>query len=97
MLCPVCQIEKLDKDFLNDSPICYKCVYQLKITKKDSKKKEERLCRECEKPVSYPRRVFCSIECAELDKAKNNNSHWTHNMKFLRVGFKADERFRRTA
>jgi ribosomal protein L37E len=92
MICEECKIERMDKDFMAGQMSCYKCVYKRKISVKVIKMKT--VCRECGGDVVHPRRVFCSQECAVIDKAKNNNTHWTNKIKFHYVGFKGDDRMR---
>lgn len=95
MQCAECKIERMDKDFMPGQIICYKCVYKEKILEANIKKKlKKKDCRECGSLVEYPKRVFCSQECAAKDKAKNNNTHWTNKIKFQHVGFKGDEKMR---
>lgn len=90
MKCIECQNEMQEKDFYKCS-ICYKCIYKEKMNPKRRKKvKVDVICRECPQVVRKPRRLFCSDECARVNKNKSNKAYWTNNLQFQRVGFKID-------
>ncbi len=72
MICDNCKVDKLVNDFLNNSNICYKCIYQKKIEKTGEMRTEKQIpCRNCGKNLimdknskKRQRTIFCCHECA---------------------------------
>lgn len=89
MICDNCKVDRLVKDFLNNSNICFKCVYQQKIEKTAEKRTPIRFtCRICGNEFSHKenmkkrqRTVFCSCECAEKGHNELINNHWTRKLR----------------
>lgn len=85
MICDICKIDRLDTDYLNNSNICYRCVYRKKLEKTPEKRTPKpRLCRTCHKEVlrlenqnKRQRTVFCSRECAEKGHKEMIKNYWT--------------------
>jgi hypothetical protein len=89
MICDSCKTDRLVNDFLNNSNICYKCVYRKKLEISPGKKILKTVfCRICKKEVikdkelkKRQRNVYCSYECAEIGGKEQREKHWTR--KFL--------------
>lgn len=89
MNCDCCGIDRIDKDFINNQKICYRCVYQKKTTKPPKKRKKKvHLCRMCRQPITYienlkkrQRSIFCSLECAKKGHKELSNNHWTRKVR----------------
>jgi hypothetical protein len=74
MICEKCGIERTESDFLGRD-VCFRCQYRFKIER--TRKKVKR-CRQCNKPISSNRWIYCSTDCAcigkrELDKRYSDN------------------------
>lgn len=88
MICCICKIDRVIKDFIKSESICYKCMYRLKIEKSRKKRTEKpTLCRTCGIEVvvlkdvkKRQRTVFCSCECAEKGHREQLNNHWTRKV-----------------
>jgi hypothetical protein len=86
MYCDCCKIDRIVTDYLNNSNICYKCVYRKKLEQTLEKRTQKKplLCRTCNKEIlrlenqkKRQRNVFCSCECAEKGRIEKINNHWT--------------------
>jgi hypothetical protein len=88
MICVICQIDRLVRDFINNDSICYKCVYQKKIEKQSKKRTPKKIfCRICGKEIIHienlkknKRTVYCSYDCAEKGHRKKMNDYWCHKV-----------------
>lgn len=93
MICDNCKKDQLVNNFINNSNICYKCVYQKKIEKIRKKRTPKSLfCRICNEKIVHQenvkkrqRNVFCSFECAEKGHKKILRNHWTRRVRSGRV------------
>lgn len=86
MICLVCKRDFPDRDFMNNTSICYRCVYKSKICKKNFPKIEVKTtCRECGKEMpkenKSQRKVYCSDECYMTGNKKKINKHWTKALR----------------
>lgn len=89
MICCNCKIDKLITDFLNNSIICYKCVYRKKLEKTTEKQiPKPSICRTCGKGIvqlkSHKKRqrtVFCSQDCAIKGHKEMVKNHWTRKLR----------------
>jgi hypothetical protein len=80
VICLTCCADKNVKDFLMGKKECYKCVYERKINKENSKPKINK-CRVCTKNCSEHRWVYCSKKCAEIGELKQNREYWFNVIK----------------
>ena len=89
MICDSCKIDRLVTDYLNNSNICYKCVYRKKLEKTPEKRTPKPpFCRMCNKEVlrlenqkKRQRTVFCSCECAEKGHKEMIKNYWTRKVR----------------
>lgn len=85
MICDNCKIERLVTDFIKNQKYCYRCEYQIKLSKTPKKRtKKQKLCRVCQKEITQTenvkkrqRDVFCSHQCAQKGHEEQLKNHWT--------------------
>lgn len=90
MICPGCNKECEDRDFLMKQVVCYRCMYRLK-TEKDKKTKKERkkiFCRQCDKEIltdkyskKRQRTIYCSQECYTIAHKIMAQNYWTKALR----------------
>lgn len=89
MLCEKCNIDKEEKDFVNNKKLCFRCEYQekLKKTPKNQDVQCPMICRMCGNKFTHKkdlkkrqRTVFCSLECAQKGQKELNNNYWTRKL-----------------
>lgn len=83
MICNGCNKERSQKDFLFGD-ICYKCVYQHKLTVMDKQK----VCKICKSSLPNKRWTYCSDECYEQGMKRQRKNYWTRNMTAPLVDWK---------
>lgn len=91
MICGSCKIDCLVDDFINNSNICYRCVYRKKLEKPPKKRiSKPTLCRTCGKEVIHienkkrrQRTIFCSQECAEKGHRETTKNYWTRKLRVM--------------
>lgn len=89
MFCDSCKFDRLVKDFLNNSNICYQCVYRKKMEKTPKNKTSKfKYCRICDKEIirlenqkQRQRTVFCSDECAKKGHQQLIKNYWTRKLR----------------
>jgi len=82
MICPRCCEEREAGAFLNENPLCYRCVYNEKSAKY-GRKASVNYCKICDNVCSEHRWVYCSRECAEIGELKQKRDYWTFKVKNL--------------
>lgn len=71
MECPVCKLDRQDKDFYTPE-MCYKCQYKIKF----SQIVKTKCCRVCYVPISGKKTKYCCEECRKIG-VKPLKVHWT--------------------
>lgn len=82
-ICEKCKEDRKEKDFLEEK-ICYKCRYDQKITE-IKKRKGFLKCHICGDACEKGRWMYCSKVCAAIAEAKQKKSHWTAEVRSLRL------------
>lgn len=78
MLCPECQVDRKDNDFLGKEN-CYKCQYKKKVENYNPIIKVK--CKQCSKEfIKSNRWVYCSWQCQQESEAKQKKGYWTNNL-----------------
>ena len=76
MLCPTCQIDLPEKDFLHHQIECYKCVYK---KKKQINKRTlaDKICPICQGVILNKNKlVYCSDKCSDIGYDKVRHERW---------------------
>jgi hypothetical protein len=76
MICPECNLERQEKDFLMNQKECYKCSYNKKV--EESKRlRNTKYCQLCGKVITDKlRKAFCSVSCGNIGHRKLRNERW---------------------
>lgn len=69
-ICPKCLESRHEDDFFHD--ICFRCKYKEKV-----KPTVKRSCKLCDKSIKNNGSIYCSVECKDLAKARQQRNHWT--------------------
>ncbi len=76
MLCPDCNINKDQKDFINSQTSCYQCIYRKKILQGKITQKN-RTCKICAGFIEDVKKFsYCCEECAYIGKYKVRKARW---------------------
>ena len=84
-ICSICNVSRINSDYVNNNDECYKCVYARKVKSIKATCKSKK-CRLCDNFVQSSRWTYCSRECAT--KAKEKNKHWSLGIKIDTKGYK---------
>lgn len=90
MICPACQCQREQKDFIRAQVKCYRCSYQekLQLLREHKAEKKKNFCAVCQKEIKTDdklkkrqRNVYCSLGCAEKAHKQHVNNHWTKRFR----------------
>lgn len=87
MLCKRCEKERRIKDFYK-SDVCYKCVYEKKISLFSKYVIKFKLCKICKSKVPSHKDVYCSDECAKEGKSRKDKEYWIRKCLAPKVNWK---------
>jgi hypothetical protein len=79
MICPSCDEERKKSDFYGKEK-CYKCIYQDKLGKVESKR-TDKVCKICGEHCEEGRWSYCSDKCARDGKRTHDANYWTTKLK----------------
>lgn len=78
MICPGCNQDLPEKDFLPKQNECYRCIYSKKTYK--IKQKGEKKCKICGAAfIAKNYRVYCTDECKEKGSKIVKNERWAED------------------
>ena len=89
MICNNCNLDRDEKDFINNQEFCYHCMYRIKLKNMIVIRKPKKMfCRTCGKEVirienlkKRQRNVYCSEICALQGHRLLNANYWTRSVK----------------
>jgi hypothetical protein len=84
MICPSCNEERKQSDFLGKDR-CYKCIYKEKTCVVKQKKAVDTRCIICGVLLELPKRKYCSDECIDESLRRHNKSYWTRKISAQKI------------